>query len=57
MKGRAGIRWDSVVYKVWKGIGGSQEEILSMEKFGGYKTGSTRKARKKGMASAKKQDE
>ena len=35
-KGRAGIRWDSVVEKVWKGIGGNQEEIfLSIEKFAG----------------------
>ena len=37
-KGRAGIRWDSVVDKVWKDIGRSQEEMLSVEKFGGYKT-------------------
>ena len=36
-KGRAGIRWDSVVEKVWKDIGGN-EEILSIEKFAGYKT-------------------
>ena len=36
-KGRAGIRWDSVVEKVWKDIGGNQEEILSIEKFTGYK--------------------
>ena len=34
-KGRAGIRWDSVVEKVWKNIGGNQEEMLSIEKFGG----------------------
>ena len=40
-KGRAGIRWDSVVQEVWKGIGGNQE-ILSIEKFGGEKTGSRR---------------
>ena len=38
-KGRAGIRWDSVVEKVWKDIGGNQEGILSIEKFGGYKRG------------------
>ena len=40
MKGRAGIRWDNAVDKVWKGllIGGNQENVLSMEKFGGYKT-------------------
>ena len=38
-KGRAGIRCDSVVEKVWKGIGGNQEEILlSKEKVWGYKT-------------------
>ena len=37
-KGRAGIRWDNVVEKVWKDIGGNQEEILSIEKFAGYKT-------------------
>ena len=38
---RQGIRWDSVVQEVWKGIGGNQE-ILSIEKFGGEKTGSRR---------------
>ena len=37
-KGRAGIRWDRVVEKVWKDIGGNQEKILSREKFAGYKT-------------------
>ena len=35
---RAGIRWDSVVEKVWKDVGGDQEEILSIEKFAGCKT-------------------
>ena len=34
-KGRAEIRWDSAVEKVWKDIGGNQEEIVSMEKIGG----------------------
>ena len=36
-KGRAGTRWDSVVEKGWRGIGGNQEEIpeLSREKFAG----------------------
>ena len=34
-KGPAGIRWDNVVGKIWKGLGGDQEEILSIEKFGG----------------------
>ena len=37
-KGRAGTRWDSVVEKVWKDIGGNQEEILSIEKFAGCMT-------------------
>ena len=37
-KGRAGTRWDSVVEKVWKDIGGNQEEITSIEKIAGYKT-------------------
>ena len=36
-KGKAGIRWDSVVEKVRKDIGGNQEEILPTEKFAGYK--------------------
>ena len=36
-KGRAGIRWDSVVEKVWKGIGGNQEEAMPAGKFGKYK--------------------
>ena len=37
-KGRAGIRWDNVVEKIWKDLGRDQEEVLSIEKFGGYKT-------------------
>ena len=37
-KGRAGTRWDNVVEKIWKDLGGDQEEVLSIEKFGGYKT-------------------
>ena len=37
-KWRAGLRWGSVVEKVWKNIGGNQEEILSIEKFEGCKT-------------------
>ena len=36
-KGRAGIRWDNAGDKVWKEIGGNQEEILSINKFGGCK--------------------
>ena len=37
-KRRAGIRWDRVVEKVWKDVGGNQAEILSIEKFAGHKT-------------------
>ena len=37
-KGRAGVRWDSVVEKVRKNIGANQEEMLSIEKFAGCKT-------------------
>ena len=36
--GRAGIRWDNVVEKIWEDSGGDQEEVLSTEKFGGFKT-------------------
>ena len=38
MKGQAGIRWDTVANKVWEELGGNQENMLSTEKFGGYKT-------------------
>ena len=37
-KGRAGIRWGSVVEKVWKDIGGNQEETLSVDNFWACKT-------------------
>ena len=37
-KGRAGIGWDNVLDLVWMEIGGNQEEILAIEKFGGYAT-------------------
>ena len=30
--------WDSEVEKIWKELEGDQEEVLSKEKFGGYKT-------------------
>ena len=33
-QGRAGIRWDNVVDKVWKERGGNHEEVLPMKKFG-----------------------
>ena len=37
-KGRAGIRWDNVLEEILNTLGGDQEEVLSIEKFGGYKT-------------------
>ena len=37
-KGGAALRWDSAVEKVWKDIGGNQEEIPSKDKFAGNKT-------------------
>ena len=36
-KGRAGLRWDSEAEKVWKDIGGNQEDTLTTE-TPGYKT-------------------
>ena len=36
-KGQAGIRWDSVVEKAWKDIGGNHEETMSVENFGRHK--------------------
>ena len=57
-KGPAGIRWDSVDKKVWNNIGGNREEILSREKFAGFKTAVKDSiCRNKGKASAKKQGE
>ena len=53
-RARAGIRWDKVVERIWKELGGDLEEVLSREKFGGY---SERKKRRKGNVSAKKQGE
>ena len=29
-KGRAGLRWDSEAEKVWKDIGGNQQDMLSI---------------------------
>ena len=54
-KGRAETRWDNVLEKIWKDIGGDQEEILSVEKLGGYKTEVKEICIRKGKArSAKK---
>ena len=49
-KGRAGIRLDNVVEKIWTELGGEREEKLSIEKFSRSKG----KNRRKGEASAKK---
>ena len=57
IKGRAGTRWDSVVEKVWKDLGGNQEEILSIEEFGGFKTKVNERIETQSKASAKKQAE
>ena len=35
---QAGIRWDGVVEKVWKDIEGNQEDMMSAENLGRYKT-------------------
>ena len=40
-EGRAGIRCDNVVEKVWKDIGENPDEILSVDKFAGYNTEET----------------
>ena len=37
-KGRAGIRWGNVVEKIEGDLAGDQEEVLSRDKSGGYKT-------------------
>ena len=56
-KGRAGIRLDSVVEKVWKDIGGNQEEVLSIREVCGVQDRSKIMDRNEGRASAKKQGE
>ena len=37
-KGRAEIRWDSVVEKTCQDVGGIQEDMMSVEKCGRYQT-------------------
>ena len=37
-KGKAGIRWYKVVENVWKEIGGSKKDTMSIEDGGEYKT-------------------
>ena len=36
--GRAGLRWNSVVEKVWKDVGANHEEAMPVEKSGRWKT-------------------
>ena len=33
-RGLIGSRWDNVVEKRWKDLGGDQEDVLSIKKFG-----------------------
>ena len=51
-KGRGGTRWNTVVEKVWKDIEGNQENVLSIERFGGHKTEVNVKDRNKGKTSS-----
>ena len=54
-KGRAGLRWDSVVEKVWKDIGGNQKGDVRREVWGVQGRSSRRNDKKNGNASATKQ--
>ena len=57
-RGRAGIRWDNAVEKIWKDVGGDQEEELSTETFGGRVQDRTEiTKRRKGKANANKYGE
>ena len=57
-KGRAGIRWHSVVVRTSKDIGGNQKQILTVHgEVWGVQYRSKRKDRNKGKAGAKKQGE
>ena len=57
-KGRAGIRWDSVVEKVWKDKGGNQQEVMSVHReVCGVQGWSKRNDSNKGKANANQQGE
>ena len=57
-KGRAGIRCDSVVEKVWKDRGGNQQEVMSVHReICGVQGWSKRNDRNKGKANANQQGE
>ena len=56
-KGRAGIRWGSVVDKVWKDIGGNQGRHYVRREVWEVQDRTGRKGRNKGRASAQKQSE
>ena len=32
-RGRAGIRWDNVVEKIWKGLGGGDQEDILLSRY------------------------
>ena len=54
-KGPAGIRWDNVVEKPWKDLGGDQEEVHTVyRKVWRVQDRSKINNRRKGKASAKK---
>ena len=52
-KGRAEIRWDNLFEKMCEDIGGNQEEILAVEKFGRVQGRCKRNNRRKRKTSAK----
>ena len=56
-KGRAGRRWDRVVWKVWKDTRGKQEDIKSAEEFGRYKAELEKIIESRERLGAKKQGE
>ena len=51
-RGRAGIRWDNVVDKIWKGLGGDQEEGTLHRKVWGVQDRNIRINSSKGKALA-----
>ena len=53
-KGRAGVRWDSIVEKVWKARG-KPAKVVSAGRFWEVQGRGRRKDRNKGKASATKQ--
>ena len=57
-KGPAGIRWDSVVEKVWMDRGGNQQEVMSvLREVCGVREWNKRNDSNKGKANANQQGE